>query len=1411
MYVKDGTYTGASNRIYGIPNGSAGAYTKILAETDFGVTLDNTMGTPGSEQYPATVDGVSYAQIQGFNVRNVTGGVNHFWVHDSDHIKIIRCSSDGIAGTGNSPGSSFVAEGGIGSTYVLFEECFSYGGGRYAFEVGGHGTTRNIVFRRCLVRWDFSNVTEPISCFNAYDVDHVYWQNCIAIDGKDITSQPSYTYNGLKGFFNANGGDHYDYQGCIALNMEGMGFYFEESPVSNISLQNCVVWGTQYQGAARGYSPIVLAFEYGTGPVTTTHCTLGVSSYSQAIQNENQDARFTNSILYGFNSLGSGSYALDNSGILTAEDYNCFHGNTRDIATAMGSHDVTINPLANGLKYMTRIETGYALKTAGQGGTPIGAEILYKMGVDGTLYGETGWNSLTTDPLWPFPNEGVIRTACRAFHKDTGAAYTGSPVMDGARGFCADGQTLTKYIWEYLGNPCPAGICEQGSSPTTYYVAVNGNDTNPGTLAQPFATISKALTVMQGGNTLIVRNGTYTDRAGMLVNDHASAVIPSGTVQQFTTIQAESPFGVRLKWTQGLDYYDAPVLIERAQYVHVDGFIYEMLNQESPSYVVDIESNNNKVTRTIVKRSHVDAYGGWYVLGGYDNLVEDAAGVGAARYGFFAGSADAATGRNIFRRCVGRMDFANTAQPKATFCFYGNNAGNNARDAYFQNCIAMDGQRPSSNGGEEKYGGFYNPKNATNVHFQGTIVLNEDVGYAGMFVRELSALDTSVEHAVVYDVHSSGVAGIRANASAGGYYTINRCTIGAAPFGYYNEDSGTTRNLTQTLFYSNGALADGTDYGWTSITSNAFFPAGQATGSNPITNNVTLHYLPRSDLATVGATILYRYGVSGTRWGETGYNQLTGESLWPWPYEDSIASVFSEQLNPPAGYTPTTNNSSRGFISKGLTHYIWEYLGNPCPSNICESSSNTAPTVATAASASPSPVTGTTATLSVLGADDGGEANLTYTWATTGTPPAAVTYNRNGTNAAKSVTATFTRAGSYTFQATIRDAGGLSVTSSVSVTVSATVNSIAVSPVSATVAVNTTRSFSATASDQFSRALTTQPTFTWTVSGGGSINSSGLFTAGFSAGGPYTVTATASSHSGTAQVTVSLNSPPTIQLISPAVGATYTAPATVLWQVRVTSGTAALSRVQLLNGSTVLTTFNNPSSGLLNYTWSSVPTGSYSLSAVVTDTQSLTNMANGSIAVNPAPVSPLPDPDLSGLDGKTFLANDTLNFTYSAAATGFNWTINPLVATASPRKNASLAKASVPTTSPQLHLLDLNLAPGRYQLTVQALNGAQQSNTASARITLQASDLSTIRIYPNPWRKDKHQGHPVTFDTLPPNSTVKIYTLSGHWVKTLATSTASVEWNLDNDAGDKVASGIYLYVITNNQGQKTRGKLVVIK
>ena len=174
-------------------------------------------------------------------------------------------------------------------------------------------------------------------------------------------------------------------------------------------------------------------------------------------------------------------------------------------------------------------------------------------------------------------------------------------------------------------------------------------------------------------------------------------------------------------------------------------------------------------------------------------------------------------------------------------------------------------------------------------------------------------------------------------------------------------------------------------------------------------------------------------------------------------------------------------------------------------------STHGAPTVATAAAAAPSPVTGTTANLSVLGADDGGEATLAYAWSATG--PAAVSFSATGTNAAKSAVATFAAAGAYTLTATITDPSGQSTTSAVAVTVRQTVRLTSPTVGNAVVTGATTQ---VSAVDQFGAAATG---VTWSVSGGGTVSGAGLFTAP-AAGGTSTVTATVAGTSTTLAIAV---------------------------------------------------------------------------------------------------------------------------------------------------------------------------------------------------------------------------------------------------------------------------------------------------
>jgi len=51
-------------------------------------------------------------------------------------------------------------------------------------------------------------------------------------------------------------------------------------------------------------------------------------------------------------------------------------------------------------------------------------------------------------------------------------------------------------------------MCATGA---THYVSTSGSDSNAGTLAQPFSTLNKAVSVLRPGDTLYVRGGTYVE------------------------------------------------------------------------------------------------------------------------------------------------------------------------------------------------------------------------------------------------------------------------------------------------------------------------------------------------------------------------------------------------------------------------------------------------------------------------------------------------------------------------------------------------------------------------------------------------------------------------------------------------------------------------------------------------------------------------------------------------------------------------------------------------------------------------------------------------------------------------------------------------------------------------------------
>jgi len=99
--------------------------------------------------------------------------------------------------------------------------------------------------------------------------------------------------------------------------------------------------------------------------------------------------------------------------------------------------------------------------------------------------------------------------------------------------------------------------------------------------------------------------------------------------------------------------------------------------------------------------------------------------------------------------------------------------------------------------------------------------------------------------------------------------------------------------------------------------------------------------------------------------------------------------------------------------------------------------------------------------------------------------------------------------------------------------------------------------------------------------------------------------------------------------------------------------------------------------------------------------------------------------------------------------------------------------------------------------------------TNSLDATMQPAPI-TVRVFPDPFRASRGDKS-VNFDMMPANTTVKLFTVSGRWVKTLQAPAGAASWDLTNDAGDKVASGLYLYLATDNQGHKTHGKFALIR
>ncbi len=300
---------------------------------------------------------------------------------------------------------------------------------------------------------------------------------------------------------------------------------------------------------------------------------------------------------------------------------------------------------------------------------------------------------------------------------------------------------------------------------------------------------------------------------------------------------------------------------------------------------------------------------------------------------------------------------------------------------------------------------------------------------------------------------------------------------------------------------------------------------------------------------------------------------------------------------------------------------------------------NPAPTFTQAPSITGGTVTGATGTLSALASDaNDAEGTLTYTWSLVSGPASGtVAFSANAGNSAKNTTATFDRAGTYRLKLAVADPHGKVLEGTIDVTVAATPTTISVSPASTTISISTSTTFTASVSDQFSQTISS-PSLTWSTTGGGEVNASGVFTAAASEGGPYTITATAGSVSATASVTVINNTPTMTDLTDVTVreGKPTAARAFTIGDVETAAGSLAVSGASsnaTLVPNANITFGGSGASRTVTVTPASGQTGTATITItvsdgvkVVTDTFILTVVAREatSLTLTPASVTLLP-------------------------------------------------------------------------------------------------------------------------------------------------------------------------------------------
>lgn len=157
---------------------------------------------------------------------------------------------------------------------------------------------------------------------------------------------------------------------------------------------------------------------------------------------------------------------------------------------------------------------------------------------------------------------------------------------------------------------------------TKYFVATNGNDSNPGTITQPFATWEKGGSVLTAGDTLYIRGGTYTNTRATIYQ----CLWDTLTGTQNDTIKIWAYPGEKPVW----DFINMPNLsgsgvyqsfgieMNECDYVWIKGLTVRRFMQQNYSGSFMLGWNIINSSHVVIEQCTVDSIGGHGFLVAYD-------------------------------------------------------------------------------------------------------------------------------------------------------------------------------------------------------------------------------------------------------------------------------------------------------------------------------------------------------------------------------------------------------------------------------------------------------------------------------------------------------------------------------------------------------------------------------------------------------------------------------------------------------------------------------------------------------------------------------------------------------------------------------------------------------------------------